>query len=73
MAIVATPGICGGLARVDGHRVAVWQVERARRLGADLSVAYPTLSADEIAAAIDYAGKNKKELARYIKPVRRHH
>lgn len=58
MRIAATPGICGGAARIAGTRIPVWSLEAARRAGvtpARLLDMYPSLSSEDLSAAFSYA------------------
>lgn len=64
--IVRTPGVCGGRARIDGTRIAVWVLESLRRQGADtreIAELYPRLSAEQIDAALTWAGAHSAEIA----------
>jgi len=64
--IVKTPGVCGGRARIDGTRIAVWVLESLRRQGADsreIVDLYPHLSVEQIDAALLWAGSHSDEIA----------
>ncbi len=64
-----TPGICGGEARVMRTRIPVWTLEQARRLGvseAVLLASYPTLRAEDLGNAWNYARRNPTEIERVI-------
>lgn len=61
-----TPGVCGGDACVRETRIPVWLLHRFRTLGrtdAQLLEDYPTLTADDLRAAWDYARDNPGEIA----------
>lgn len=63
-----TPGVCGG-ARVMRTRIPVWTLEQARRLGvseASLLASYPTLAAEDLGNARDYARLHVVEIERAI-------
>ena len=63
--ITKTPGVCGGDACIRGHRIPVWLLVGYRRLGkgdADLLGDYPTLTADDLQAAWEYAAANPEEI-----------
>ena len=65
MRIAATPGICGGAARIDGTRIPVWSLEAARREGVTvdrLLEMYPSLCADDLSAAFSYAEIHVSEI-----------
>src|SRR4051812_24168055 len=67
--IVKTPGICGGEARIDGTRIAVWGLVEARRLPKSdeaILVDYPQLTPDDLAAAWAYAASHAKEIERSL-------
>ena len=67
--IVKTPGVCGGAARVDGTRIAVWQLVEERDLGASearLLNSYRTLTARDLVAAWDYAEAHPEEIVSEI-------
>ena len=68
--IVATPGICGGDARVQGTRVPVWLLEQIRRQGAlesEIGRMYPWLSAEHVRAAWAYADDHREEIEAAIR------
>jgi uncharacterized protein (DUF433 family) len=59
--IVATPGICGGSWRINGTRISVKTLARSRELGItdqELLEDYPSLTAEDLAAAWIFAAKN---------------
>jgi uncharacterized protein (DUF433 family) len=63
--IVQTPGVCGGRARIDGTRIAVWVLESLRRQGADtreIADLYPRLAAGQIDAAFAWAAAHPAEI-----------
>lgn len=63
--ITKTPGVCGGVACIKGTRIPVWVIESYRRSGAELSdfaEIYPHISAEQIAAGIDYAARHAEEI-----------
>ena len=63
--IVKTPGICGGRARIAGHRIPVFRVAKAFRAGhspEEMLELWPSLSLAEIHAAIAYALANAAEV-----------
>jgi uncharacterized protein (DUF433 family) len=52
--VETSPEVCGGAPRIVRTRIPVWLLEQARRQGAresDLLRAYPSLRADDLAAA----------------------
>lgn len=60
-----TPGVCGGSARIARTRIPVWVLEGLRRQGAseaELLVAYPTLSANDLVTAWAYVVAHRKEI-----------
>ena len=65
VAIRKTPGVCGGNACVRDTRIAVWTLWRLRTLGrtdAQLLKDYPALTAQDLAAAWQYALQNRDEI-----------
>jgi uncharacterized protein (DUF433 family) len=67
--IESAPGVCGGEARIVRTRIPVWVLEQGRRLGtseADLLRSYPTLRAEDIAAAWAYARSHREEIENAI-------
>jgi uncharacterized protein (DUF433 family) len=69
-AIVKTPGVCGGSARVIRTRIPVWLLEDYRRRGmseAEMLRAYPTLRAVDLVEAWRYAETNAEEMDRDIR------
>jgi uncharacterized protein (DUF433 family) len=68
-AIVKTPGVCGGVARLKGRRVPVWLLEAWRRDGLDVPGILeflPDLTAPEIEAALLYAQTHSEEINHQI-------
>ena len=65
-----SPGVCGGEACIVRTRIAVWILERARRLGAseaDLLSSYPGLRAEDLANAWAYVRTHREEIERDIR------
>lgn len=63
--ITKTPGICGGDPCIRGHRIPVWVLVNYRRKNgsdADVLRAYPSLTAEELKAAWDYARAHEDEI-----------
>lgn len=63
--IIATPGICGGSARVHGTRIPVWGLVVGRRVGRsdqNLLRAYPGLTAADLEAAWRYVDAHQEEI-----------
>jgi uncharacterized protein (DUF433 family) len=61
--------ICGGAARIIRTRIPVWLLESLRRGGktdAELLTAFPTLTAEDLANAWNYARAHQKEMDREI-------
>jgi uncharacterized protein (DUF433 family) len=68
--IESTPGVCGGEACIVGTRIPVWVLEQARRLGvseADLLRSYPTLRAEDLTNAWEYADSHINEIEANIR------
>jgi uncharacterized protein (DUF433 family) len=64
-AIVKTPGVCGGAARLKGRRVPVWLLEAWHRDGVDLAGILeflPDLTTPEVEAALQYAQTHAEEI-----------
>jgi uncharacterized protein (DUF433 family) len=60
-----TPGVSGGAACVRDTRIAVWTLWRLRELGrtdAQLLEDYPSLTAQDLTAAWEYARQNPAEV-----------
>src|SRR5262249_52261899 len=67
--ITKTPGLCGGDACVEGHRIPVWVLEGYHRLGssdADILSYYPQLTEADLAAAWEYARAHPDEIDQAI-------
>lgn len=63
--IVKTPGVVGGRARVDGTRIPVWTIIRARQLGIsdrEIIEDFPTLRFRDIEIASKYYALNHDEI-----------
>jgi len=61
--------VCGGAARIIRTRIPVWLLEALRRQGktdAELLAAYPTLNAEDLANAWNYARSHREEMDREI-------
>ncbi len=61
--------VCGGSARIIRTRMPVWLLESLRRGGkrdADLLAAYPSLTAEDLANAWNYAMTHREEMEREI-------
>ena len=69
-AIVATPNVCGGSARLIRTRIPVWTLERMRQLGvseADILRSYPTLRAADLVQAWSYVERHREEIEKSIR------
>ena len=58
-------GVCGGVARIVRTRIPVWTLEAARRNGmsdAAVLAAFPTLTAEDLANAWQYARSHRAEI-----------
>lgn len=67
--IVHTPGLLGGEARIDGHRIRVRDIVVARDRGGMTpeeiaSTAYPSLTLAEVYAALAYYEDHREEIER---------
>jgi uncharacterized protein (DUF433 family) len=61
--------VCGGSARIIRTRIPVWLLESLRRGGktdAELLAAYPSLKAEDLANAWNYARCHREEMDREI-------
>lgn len=61
--------VCGGVTRIIRTRIPVWLLESLRRQGktdAELLAAYPTLNAEDLANAWNYARSHREEMDREI-------
>ncbi len=68
--ITKTPGVCGGDACIQGHRIPVWVLVGYRRLGkneVDLLRAYPSLVQADLEAAWQYAAAHPEEIERALR------
>src|ERR1700722_7872921 len=67
--IEARPDVCGGEACIVRTRIPVWLLENARRSGVTeqvLLAAYPTLRAEDLVNAWNYARSHGTEIDRQI-------
>ena len=68
--IVRTPGVYGGLPRIEGHRIAVHDIAEYVQQGYNaeriVSEVYPHLSLAQVAAAIHYYYEHQEEIDREI-------
>ena len=67
--IDSRPGVCGGAARIIRTRIPIWLLEALRRNGrseAALLADYPTLTAEDLANAWNYARSHREEMDREI-------
>ena len=67
--IDSQPDVCGGSARIIRTRIPVWLLESLRRNGrseAGLLADYPTLTAEDLANAWNYARSHREEMDREI-------
>jgi uncharacterized protein (DUF433 family) len=63
--IQATPGVCGGYARIRNTRIPVWTLVSFRQQGADeaeLLHNYPTLTPLDLDAAWSYYNTHREEI-----------
>jgi uncharacterized protein (DUF433 family) len=68
--IKKTPGVCGGDACIGDTRIPVWGLVEFRQLGApdsELLENFPSLTADDLAAAWAYYADNKEEIDEAIR------
>ena len=68
--VVATPGVCGGSARIIRTRIPIWTLARMRDLGiseAEILRSYPSLRAVDLVQAWAYAEANRAEIDREIR------
>jgi uncharacterized protein (DUF433 family) len=68
--ITKTPGVCGGDACIQGHRMPVWSLVRLRQLVADdakVLEAFPTITAADLDAAWEYNEAHREEIERSIR------
>lgn len=67
--ITKTPDVCGGDACIRGHRIPVWSLVEARRLGESdprLLECYPSMTQADLDAAWEYHRGNALEIERNI-------
>jgi uncharacterized protein (DUF433 family) len=67
--ITKVPGLCGGDACIQGHRIPVWVLVGYRRTGssdADILTYYPQLTVADLAAAWEYAATHVAEIDQAI-------
>jgi uncharacterized protein (DUF433 family) len=63
--IEKTRAVCGGVARVAGTRISIWQLVEARALGAseaEILIDYPSLRAKDLVNAWSYAESHREEI-----------
>ena len=68
--IDSRPDVCGGEACIVRTRIPVWLLEQARRLGVseqELLVAYPSLRAEDLVNAWNYARAHVAEMDSQIR------
>ena len=68
--IVATPGVCGGVARIIRTRIPVWTLERMRQLGVsegEILRSFPSLRAIDLVQAWIYAENHREDIERQIR------
>jgi uncharacterized protein (DUF433 family) len=68
--IVATPGVCGGAARLIRTRIPIWTLERMRQLGVseiDILRSFPSLRAVDLVQAWSYVARNRDEIEKSIR------
>ena len=61
--------VCGGSARIIRTRISIWLLEALRRGGstdAELLAAYPSLTAEDLVNAWNYARSHREEMDREI-------
>jgi uncharacterized protein (DUF433 family) len=67
--ITKTPGVCGGRACIAGTRITVWGLVSYQNLGLDeraILAAIPSLTPEQLSAALRYAEENAEEIAHDI-------
>jgi len=65
--ITKTPGLCGGRACIQGHRIPVWVLAGYRHMGssdADILTYYPQLTEADLTAAWEYTAAHPDEIER---------
>ena len=68
--VESTPGVCGGEPCIVRTRIPVWILEQMRRQGvseADILRSYPTLRAEDLAAAWAYVRVHRSEIERQMR------
>ncbi len=63
------PGVCGGSARIIRMRIPIWLLEAMHRDGrseAELLAGYPSLTAEDLSNAWNYARSRREEMDREI-------
>ncbi len=68
--IVATPGVCGGAARLIRTRIPIWVVERMRQVGVsevDILRSFPNMRATDLVQAWAYASHHHSEIEQAIR------
>lgn len=69
-AVVATPGVCGGAARIIRTRIPIWTLERMRQRGiseADILRSFPVLRAVDLVQAWAYVAAHPEEIEQQIR------
>lgn len=67
--IDSQPSVCGGSARIIRTRIPIWLLEAMRRDGrseAELLADYPSLTAEDLSNAWNYARSHREEMDREI-------
>ena len=68
--VESTPAVCGGEPCIVRTRIPVWILEQMRRQGvseADILRSYPTLRAEDLAAAWAYVRVHRSEIEQQIR------
>jgi uncharacterized protein (DUF433 family) len=68
--IQKTPGVCGGAACIRGTRIMVWLLVDLNRKGAserEILEGYPSLTKDDLAAALEYGRLHPEEISQAIR------
>jgi uncharacterized protein (DUF433 family) len=68
--VESTPAVCGGEPCIVRTRIPVWVLEQMRRQGvseADILRSYPTLRAEDLAAAWAYVRVHRSEIEQQIR------
>lgn len=68
--ITAIPEVCGGEACIVGTRIPVWTLVRLQRLGmsdSEILASYPSLRADDVVHAFNYAALHPMEIDNQIR------